>query len=174
MTTLKCPLAALGAVVLLGVAGLTFLVFGGDLDGESSLTRHLHAAAVKLHDGHGAGHDGKDGGQHEEMAKLIEQLELTPEQRRHLERIHELMEAAHHGSGPGSMAALHDKLLAECADGQVQSADLRPAVDEHVEQVRGVLYSITDEFAALVQGLDARQRRILRDHLGARVGPDAS
>jgi hypothetical protein len=174
MARLKFPIAALAAGLLLGMAGLTFLAMGGDLGGAPCLARYLHAAEAKLHGTHGGDHHGEDGGHHEAMAQLIEQLELTSEQHRHLERIHELMEAAHHGAGGGSLAELHDKLVAQCADGEVETADLRPVVDEHVEQVRGVLYSITDEFVALVQGLDARQRQILREHLRERTTQDAS
>lgn len=147
MTRLKFPIVALAAVLLLGMAGLTFLVMGGH---------------------------GEIGGHQEAMAQLIEQLELTPEQRLHLERIHELMEATHHGSGAGSMAQLHERLVAQCLDGEVETSDLRPVVDEHVEQVRGVLYSITDEFVALVKGLDPKQRQMLKEHLGAHTRQDAS
>ena len=169
MTRLKFPVVALAAVVLLALAGLAFLVMGGDSSGTPCVARYLRAAGAKLHGTHGGDDHGEDGGHHEAMAQLIQQLELTPEQHRHLERIHELMEATHHGSGPGSMAELHDKLVAQCADGEVEAADLRPVVDEHVEQVRGVLYTLTDEFVALVQGLDARQRQILKEHLGAQA-----
>jgi hypothetical protein len=147
MTTLKYPIVALAAVLLLGLVGLTLVIMGGH--------------------GEVAGHHGESGGPPEAMARLIERLELTPEQHRHVERIHGLMEATHHGSGPGSMAHLHERLVAQCSDGEVRTSDLRPVVDEHVEQVRRVLYSITDEFVALVGGLDARQRRTLIEHLGA-------
>ena len=147
MTTLKVPLVALGAVLLLGMTGLTFLVMGGH---------------------------GERGGHHEAMGQLIEQLELTPDQHRHLERIHEMMEAVHHGSGAGSMAELHEKLVAQCVDGEVETSDLRPVVDEHVEAVRGMLYSITDEFVALIKGLDPKQRQMLMEHLGGHARQNAS
>jgi hypothetical protein len=140
MAGLKFPIVAASAL-LLGGAGLAFFgIHGGD-------------------------HHGQAGGHHAAMAELIERLQLTPEQHRHLQRIHELMEATHHGSGPGSMAELHEKLVAQLADGEVETADLRPVVDQHVEQVRGVLYSITDEFVSLLHGLDARQRQLLQQHL---------
>jgi hypothetical protein len=131
------------------------------------LTRYLQAAKVTLHGTHGGGGHHEGSGHRDAMAALITQLELTPEQNRHLERIHELMESIHHGTGPGSMGELHEKLVAQCTDGEVESADLRPVVDAHVERFRGLLYSITDEFVALLQGLDERQRGILKDHLSA-------
>ena len=62
--------------------------------------------------------------------------------------------------------------MAQFADGEVETSELRPVVDEHVEQVRGMLYSITDEFVALVKGLDARQRQILQEHLRERAALD--
>ena len=173
MTRLKFPVVALVAVLLLGLAGLVFLVMGGEGGRAPCLARLVHAAGAKLHGTHGGDHHGA-GGHHGAMAELIEKLELTPEQHQHLERIHELMEATHHGSGPGSMADLHEKLVAQCADGEVETSDLRAVVDEHVEQARGLLYSITDEFVALVQDLDARQRQILKEHLGTLAGQEAS
>jgi hypothetical protein len=162
MKGLKFSIVTLAAV-LASLAGLTYLAMAQDGGVLRGVARHLHGGTAP----HGGGH-------HEKMAQIIEQLELRPEQHRHVERIHELMEATHHGSGAGSMAELHERIVTQCMDGEVTSADLRLVVDAHVEQVRGVLYAITDEFAALVEGLDARQREILQEHLRERPAPDAS
>ena len=173
MTRLKLPILAIVAVLLLGVAGLTFMTVGGDGNGESCLTRYVHAAAAKIHGGHYSAHYNV-GTPHDDIAKLIETLQLTPEQNRHMERIHELMKSHNHGDGPGSMADLHEKLLAQCADGQAETSDLRAVVDAHLEQVRGSLYSVTDEFVALMKELDPKQRQALQDFLRERTSPSAS
>ena len=173
MTRLKIPILAIVAVLLLGLAGLTFMTVGGDANGESYLTRYVHAAASKIHGGHYSGHYSM-GTPHDDMAKLVETLQLTPEQHRHMERIHELMEAQHHGDGPGSMADLHEKLLAQCADGEVETTDLHAVIDAHLEQVRGNLYAITDEVAGLVKELDPKQRQALQDFLRGRASQSAS
>jgi hypothetical protein len=112
------------------------------------------------------------------MHALIEALELTPAQRRHLERIHEILES---GGAPGDMAELHRSLVGQLAADELDGAAIRRVVDEHVERMRRTIDAVTDEIVALVDGLDERQREMLREHLrdhaaaqAAVVRPDGS
>ena len=156
-------LAIFAALALVGLVGLTVTASSGgsgDGDDEGGLMRHLHDMAHHLHRGEH---------HHHHMAQLIEQLELTPEQLRHLEKVHEIV-GAFGTEGHGSMAELHEQLVAEVEQGELDAYEIRSIVDGHLDQLRDMAYGVADEVVALVNGLDATQRQTLLAHLRETVG----
>ena len=152
----KMTIAIIAAVALVGTLGLTVMATS---DGSGSQGGDLLRQLYRL------GHHLHGGGHHQDhMAGLIEQLELTPDQLQRLEKIHEIM-GAYGSKGSGSMAELHDRLLAQFEQGHIETDEIRQVIDGHVEQMRETAYSVTDELIALVNGLDARQREIVLTHL---------
>ena len=150
--------AIIAAVALAGAVGMTVIATDGDsgsADREGGFLRQLHQLGHHLH----------GGGHHQDhMAEVIEQLELTPEQLQRLEKIHEII--GRYGSeGHGSMAELHEKLVAQFEQGHVETDEIRLVVDGHVDEMREMAYAVTDELIALVNGLDATQREIMLSHL---------
>jgi len=148
--------AVIAAVALVGTVSLTVIATGDDsADREGGFLRQLHQLGHYVH-----------GGAHHQnhMAGLIEQLELTPDQLQRLEKVHEII-GTYGSEGPGSMAELHDKLVAQFEQGQVETDEIRLVIDGHVEQIRDVAYAVTDELIALVNELDATQREIMLEHL---------
>jgi Spy/CpxP family protein refolding chaperone len=174
IATVVTVAAAVAVVILIGTVGLSVLAgVGGSGDPQSGLLSRVYHAGMRLH---GGGHHESCQDEHDgpcgEMARLIEQLDLTPDQHRHVERIHEIMKA-HHGSGSGSMVELHEKLVAQLGRGEeVDRAEIRRVVDEHVAQIRSMAYAVTDELVALANSLDTRQREILQEHLRDYAAPE--
>jgi len=146
----------IAVAALAGAAGLTVMATDdGSADQEGGFLAHFHKLGHHLH----------GGDQHlDHMTQLIEQLELTPDQLQRLEKIHEIM-GAYGSKGSGSMAELHEHLVAQFEQGHVETDGIRRAIDAHVEQIREMAYAGTDELIALVNGLDARQREIVLTHL---------
>ena len=155
-------LAILGAVALVSTVSLTVLARGaGDSSSqEGGFMQKIHELGSFLH---GSAH------QHDPMADLIEQLELTPDQLERLEKIHEIIGTYGH-QGHGSMAELHGKLVEQFEAGHVGTDEIRQLIDEHVEQIRGMAYAVTDELIGLVNELDATQREIMLEHLQGNDG----
>ena len=148
--------AIIAAVALVGTVSLTVIATGGGSGAQGGgFLSHLHQLGRHLHDG---------GQHHDRMARLIEQLELTPAQLQRLEKIHEIV-GSFGSEGHGSMAELHDQLVAQFEHGYIETGEIRQVIDGHVEQIRDVAYVVTDELVALVNGLDARQRETLLAHL---------
>ena len=154
-------IAALAVVALVAAVSLT-VVTGDDSVGKGDdsvgkrgdFLRHLHGMAHHMH-----------GGAHGQnpMAKLIEQLELTPDQLQRFEKIHEIIGG--YGHDESAMVKLHEQLVTQFDQGQLETDEIRRVVDAHVEQMRDVGYAVTDELVALVNELDGRQREILSEHL---------
>lgn len=147
--------AILAAVALAGLVGFSVAAAGGGSgDEDGGFLQHLHAMGHHLH--HGDHHDF--------MAQLIEQLELTPDQQQHLDKAHGILEAF--GSdGHASLIELHEQLVGQVEQGDLETDAVRAIVDEHLEQIRSMAYGVTDELIALVNGLDATQRESLLAHL---------
>lgn len=155
--------AILAALAVVGMVGLTGTAAGGGSgDEEGGFMRHLHEMAHHLH--HGEDH-------HRHMARVIEQLELTPDQLRHLENVHEVV-GSYGSEGHASMAELHEQLVARVEEGELDTYEIRSIVDGHIEQIRAMAYAVTDEVVALINGLDATQRETLLAHLRETVGED--
>jgi Spy/CpxP family protein refolding chaperone len=145
--------ALLAALALAGIVGLT--VTAGDGGGAGGgFLRHLHEMAHHMH----------QGGHHNHMAEVVERLELTPDQLKHLENVHEIV-GSFGDDGHASMADLHRQLVAQVERGGLDTAEVRGIVDGHVEQIRAMAYAVADEVIALVNGLDATQRETLLEHL---------
>lgn len=148
--------AILAALVLVTAVGLTVAATGGGSgEEEGGFFQHLHEMGHHLH--HGGHHHGG-------MDQLIEQLELTPDQRQHLEKVHEIL-GTFGSEGHGSLAELHEQLVGQVVQGEIETGAVRAIVDVHLEQVRDMAYAVTDELIALVNGLDATQRETLLAHL---------
>ena len=153
--------AIIAAVALVGTIGLTVMATGGESGGRpGDFLSHLHKLGNHLH-----------GGEHhnDHMSRLIEQLDLSPDQLQRLERVHEIL-GAHGSEQSGTMAELHDRLVAQFEQGYVEPDEIRQVIDGHVEQIRDVAYDVTDELIALINGLDARQREIVLAHLQGNNG----
>ena len=145
-------LALLAAVALMAGVSLTVMATG-DESGEGGFLHRLH----QLH-GSSAGHHHAH-----HMAEMIKELNLTPAQQQRLERIHGIMEE-HHG-GKSAMHELHNELLAQFERGELSQVELRGMIDEHVEQIRAMFYSVTDEMIGLADELDQTQRQTLLRHV---------
>ena len=157
--------AVLAVFVLAGTVGFTAVAKSGDSTGHASgFLGHLHKM-ISQHLQHGGHHQ-------RGMTSLIEQLELTPEQRQHLEKIHEVL-GTFGSDGHASMEALHNQLVARVEGGAVEASEVHDIIDEHLEQMRGVAYAVTDELVELVNGLDGKQREMLLAHLQGHDGEHA-
>jgi Spy/CpxP family protein refolding chaperone len=158
-------LTLIAAVVLIGMAGWTVLATNENLepqagDSRGGFLRHLHELGHRMH---GSGHS------HDPMAGLIEELELTPDQQQRLENVHRIIDS--YGAGrTGSMVELHERLVQQFQEGRIEPEEVRAVIDEHVEQLRGMAYSVTDELLTLVNELDESQRRVMLEHLQAGHG----
>ena len=152
--------AIVGAVALVATVGLTVVAMGGGSGEGGDLLGHLHRLGQQLHGGDR---------HHDAMAELIEQLDLTPDQHQRLERIHTVIGT--YGNGESGMAELHEQLVAQFEQGHVETDGIRRLIDGHVEQIRDMAYTVTDELIALVNELDPVQREIMLEHIqGAREG----
>jgi len=145
------------AVVVAGLLGWSVVAESNEAAGENGgFLQHLHQASYSHGDG---------GGHHQAMGQLIDELDLRPDQQRHMEKIHEIIGAAH-DSGNDPMARLHERLVTQYGQyGSLDSVELKQEIDGHVEEIRAVAYAFTDELVALVNGLDATQRETLLRHL---------
>ncbi len=152
-------------VALAGVLSLTVTISGDDSEERSGgFMHHLHEMGRHLH---GANHHQSP------MAGLIEELEFNPDQLQRLERIHETF-GTFGQEDPRAMIDLHNRLIEQFEQGNIETGEIRHLIDGHLEQVREMAYGVTDELIALVNGLDARQREILLTHIrGKHDGNDA-
>ena len=156
--------AIVAAVAFMGTVGLTVMAMEDGSEGQEQgggFLSHLHKLGQRLHG---------DGHHQNPMAQMIEQLELTPDQLQRLEKVHEII-GSYGSGGHGSMADLHNQLVTQFERGYIESGEIRGFIDEHVEQIRGMAYAVTDELIELINGLDEKQRGILLAHLqGAKSG----
>ena len=151
-------LLAAAALALVGAVSVGILVLGDEVKAQANGAMHkLHG---QDHDGHG-GHE-----EHAEaMKRIIEELDLSPEQLRHVERVGELL-TAQHARGIEPIRKLHELLLEQLRLGHMDAAEIKRAVDEDLERMRQTAHDVTDELVALAKGLDATQREKLLRHLG--------
>ena len=97
-------IAIIAAVVIVGTVTLAVVATGSDDGGqEGGFFQHLHGLGQYLHGG---------GDQHDHMAQVIEQLQLTPDQLQRFEKIHAIV-ANVGGGGDGAMVELHDSLVTQ-------------------------------------------------------------
>jgi Spy/CpxP family protein refolding chaperone len=145
-----------GIVAAVAAAGLmlTVVAFGG---GDSRPGAFLHFG----HHAHGGdcGH-----GEHEHFAALVADLDLSDDQHRHLESIHEIF-----GSQHSAVEDVHAELMQWTIDrleqGDLTAAEVREVIDQRLEQVRNIAYQIGDEAVAFANSLDDTQRGVLVEHL---------
>jgi hypothetical protein len=155
MTTKKTLLwpAGIVAAVALGLAGMT--ACGGSEAGESTMARHFHAAARYVHGGVRPD---------DTMARMIEELRLSPTQQARLDRLHEsmgqYMEEAHE-----PMEDLHVHLATQLEKRSLDASELKRVVDAHEARMRELGHAVADEMVALAGELDERQREVVVAHL---------
>ncbi|MCP4902660.1 MAG: Spy/CpxP family protein refolding chaperone [bacterium] len=113
---------------------------------------------------HGGGHFGGGAGMHCVMSGLIEELDLSESQHQYLENAHKVVEERVHAA-MGDHGAHAEAILAQLESGDVNSAEVRQAIDEHIEAAREIAYSVSDELVAFVNSLDEEQRAKLTEHL---------
>ena len=65
----------------------------------------------------------------------------------------------------GSMVELHNQLVEQFEQGDIEAEPIRQMIDQHLEEIRTMAYSATDDLTALVNSLDAEQREIVLAHL---------
>lgn len=114
--------------------------------------------------GHGSGWGHGRFGEHLAMLKFINQLDLSDEQQQHIEKMHEIMES-HRSHIPEMRTQGLDWMLGALEEGEVDGGEVRQKLDAHVEQFRDIAYEVSDEFVALINSLDERQRGLLAEHL---------
>ncbi|MCP4895703.1 MAG: Spy/CpxP family protein refolding chaperone [bacterium] len=113
---------------------------------------------------HGGGHFGGAAGMHCMMKDFIEELDLTETQHQYLENAHTVVQEQLHAA-MSDHGAHADAILAQLESGDINSAEVRLAIDEHIEAARGIAYSVSDELVAFVNSLDDEQRAKLTEHL---------
>ena len=154
--------AIVGSLALAGLGGAV-VALGGDGDGSGP------GAFLRAHFGHQAGGHGHHGGHfghggHEHFAQLLADLDLSEEQHRHLETIHEIF-----GSQHAVTERVHEELMqwtiTRVEQDDLTSDQIRELVDQHLERIRAVAYEIGDEAAAFAASLDGEQRQVLTEHL---------
>ena len=153
--------AMIAVVAFVGTVTVVVMASGNSGGQQDGFIGHLHQLAQQLHGG--SGHQ-------DPIAKMVEQLNLTPDQLQRVERIHEVI-GSYTSGGHESVVALHEELVTQLEGGQVSTAAAREAVDRHIEEMRVMAYAVTDGLVALANELDDTQRGILLEHLqDARVG----
>ncbi len=160
-------LALVSAVSLVSLgsfsAGATDVSAGGDSgEGGESFLQNLHSIAYRLHGGDNGQRGG--GGFWDHMGELVNQLDLSEEQTQRLDALHRSFES-HRGMADGSMAELHDQLVEQFEQGDIEADPIRQMIDQHLEEIRTMAYSATDDLTALVNSLDEKQREIVLAHL---------
>ena len=126
---------------------------------------------VALAGSHGPGHGsgpfgffGLDHGAHEAIQQLIQDLKLNEDQNHRLESVHGAM--MQHRQGAGDAHEAHLQVFIERLEsGYMDPAEVRQAIDQHVEKIRLHAYSVSDPLVELFNSLDADQRQTLVDHL---------
>ncbi len=145
-------IANIAAVALIGTVTVAVVASGGAGAQDSGFLGHLHSLVEQhLHGG---------GGQRDPMAQLVETLNLTPDQVQRFERVQEVV-GAYPTRAHEPMVALHEVLAAQFGGGQFDIAEIRRAVDGHIEEMRVLAYAVTDELVALVNELDDTQRGVV-------------
>jgi len=171
-----------GAAALVLMTGLTALAAG---DGHGSLADHFAAHFSGHAGGHAGGHAAAPGCEHSpmggagpfamhfQMMKLVDDLDLTAEQKTHLEAVHQILAGQWEARGEHH-SEMAQTLASRLDQGPLTPEEVRPMIDEHLEQFRGAAYAISDEVIALVNSLDEPQRATLRAHLQAMHGDGAA
>jgi len=94
------------------------------------------------------------------VGEIIEDLNLSPSQQERLDRIHAIVQAKIdevHATHEDEHAWLREQV----ALGQVDQAQVRAAIDEHVEGFRATAYQVGDELTVFLNSLDESQRATL-------------
>jgi Spy/CpxP family protein refolding chaperone len=131
----------------------------------------IGAVAVRAGSGHAGGmlaglhgHCGHMEEVHGKVEAILDKLNLTPEQRAHVDRAHAIIEdkiREHESTRMGDM----DGILSAIGDGTLDRMQVQQKIDSHVEQFRRVAYDVSDELVGFVNSLDAAQRAMLKDEL---------
>ena len=145
----KITLVLGGFAALMTLVAVTVAASGGGLPG-----------AVLAHFGHG----GPMSHHHQHMAELVQELELDDRQRQHIEAIHDILMDRWTAVG-GQHEAHLTALIERREGGELDVAEARQVVDQHLDALRHMAYGVSDQLVALANGLDARQRDTLLEHL---------
>lgn len=157
-------LSIIGLATLVGLVGAGAFAAGA---GHGPFAGHFAGHA-------GGGHCASHGplGMHFRMMKLVDDLQLNPEQKTRVEAIHQILMGKfqqhheHHGE--------HARVLAaRLGQGPMSTEEVRPVIDQHVEQIRATAYQISEELVALLNSLDETQRATVLAHLQEVHGTDA-
>jgi LTXXQ motif family protein len=158
MTRKTLRIAAILAAVASAALVLTIVAFGG-AGGDSGPGSFLHAHfGHHGHSAHGAH------GDHEHFAALLAALNLSDEQHRHLEAVHEIFDS-HHDAVEDVHAELMQWTIDRIEQDDLTATAVREVIDQRLEQLRGVAYEIGDEAVAFADSLDDEQRGVLAEHL---------
>lgn len=122
-------------------------------------------AAAHVGNHHGGGHHGGGHHAHHAIAELIDDLELSQDQKARVETLHESFAGLHGGDRHAAHAAHLDALIEHLETGSLDAADVRAAVDGHIEEMRALAYAAGDQLVALLDSLDEDQRATLLEHL---------
>ncbi len=108
--------------------------------------------------GRGGGHD-----IHAMAANLIAKLDLRHDQQVFVDSLHETLSSLHHARAEHGPEHLH-QVLQRITAGDLDPAEGRAMVDQHIEHLRTAGYQISDDLAALMNSLDEQQRALLVEH----------
>lgn len=175
--------ALFAAVAVTAVATAGSGAEGEGVDaGPSGFLHRLHAAGGHVHamiagghgphaggdshaEGHGRGHgDASHADHHRRFAHLIQSLELTPPQHRHVERVHEIL-MRHHQNEPRAKATLHDGFVAAITADALDRDGVHAIIDAYLDDKRATFHAVADELIPFVERLEPSQRDILVRHL---------
>lgn len=124
------------------------------------------SAAAGAFGGHGwfAGH-GRGGGHgfHQSARALLAKLDLREDQQVYVESLHETLMDLKHAHAEHGPEHLH-QVLQRMANDDLEPAEGRAMVDEHIEHLRAFGYRISDDLTGLAASLDDDQRAQMVEH----------
>jgi Spy/CpxP family protein refolding chaperone len=115
--------------------------------------------------GHGSmpfGHGGA--GMHCLVNQLIDDLNLTEEQQQRLDNLHQALQSKHEEK-MAVQGQHHQRLVDQISQGDIDSQEVRGEIDRHLEELKTVAYTVSDELVALINSLDEEQRATLMEHI---------
>lgn len=151
-------------VVLLVAGGFGFSVLADDAGPMERFSRWLQR--IHGHGAHGHGHGHHGGDFFHGVHHLLDDLELSAEQHRRVESIHETLIGGFHGTPEdhrGHLKALIERIETNTLDAQ----EAQQVLAQHLETIGRTLELALDETVALVSSLDDDQRALLVEHLEA-------
>jgi Spy/CpxP family protein refolding chaperone len=144
-------------ILWIGVPVLGFTVLGliGFAFGASAGGFLNHGS---LPFGHGSA------GMHCLVNQLIDDLNLTEEQQQRFDNLHQSLQSRIEGKME-AQSQHHQWLVDQISQGNIDPEEVRNEIDRHLEELKAVAYTASDELVALGNSLDEEQRATLMQHI---------